>query len=94
MHGGGVDVYEATHAIAVTIFDGERHLEQLSVCLQVPRAVGAAQCAHALRKMHEHLVTKQLSERQLEIARELAESLVASLEEVHVFETSPPVLSS
>lgn len=50
--------------------------------LQVPGKIGAAQCAHGLRKMHEHLGTQQLSVRQLEIARDLAESLVASLEEV------------
>ena len=58
---------------------------ELSVHLQVPAAVGAAQCAHGLRKMHAHLASEQLSERQLDIARELAESLVASLEEVQPF---------
>ena len=53
-----------------------------AVATQVSQTVGAAQCAHGLRKMYGHLGSKQLSEQQLRIAVNLAESLVASLEEV------------
>ncbi len=52
------------------------------ICIQVSQGVGAAQSAHGLRKMHAHLGSKQLSEQQLHTAVNLAESLVASLEEV------------
>ena len=54
----------------------------LAVCMQVREAFGAAHFAQGLRRMAQRLGNQQLSVSQLQMARDLAESLVASLEQV------------
>lgn len=50
--------------------------------MQVRDAFGAAHFAQGLRRMAERLGTQRLSESQLQMGKDLAESLVALLEQV------------